>query len=58
MEERRWQTQYNMKKSSPAFMARWSAGDLEALREMNNHAIAMRGLPLGTLDDIARWEGS
>lgn len=56
MEEKRWhQTQYDMKKSSPAFMARWSAGDLEAIKEMNNHAIAMR-LPTGTLADIERWE--
>jgi hypothetical protein len=58
MEERRWhETQYNMKRTSAAFMARWSAGDLEAVREMNNHAIAMR-LPIGTLEDIKRWEGA
>jgi hypothetical protein len=59
MEERRWhEAQYNMKRSSAEFMRRWSAGDLEAIREMNNHAIGMRGLPLGTLEDIKRWEGS
>jgi hypothetical protein len=54
MEEKRWhQAQYDMKRTSAAFMARWSAGDLEAIKEMNNHAIAMR-LPTGTLEDIKR----
>jgi hypothetical protein len=31
----------------------WAAGS--TIREMNNHAVAMR-LPLGTLADIERWE--
>jgi hypothetical protein len=57
VEERKWhEQQYEMKRSSPAFMAKWSAGDLEAVRDMQRHAIAMR-LPLGTLDDIKRWGG-
>ena len=57
VEEKRWhETQYNMKKSSAAFMAKWSSGDLDAIKQMNDHAIAMR-LPLGTLADIQRWKG-
>jgi hypothetical protein len=58
MEEKRWhETQYNNRKNDAEFMRRWTAGDTEALKIMRDHAIAMR-LPLGTLADIARWEGS
>lgn len=57
-EEKRWhEQQWKEKSNSPAFMARWNAREADAIREMNNHAVAMR-LPTGTLDDIKRWEGS
>jgi hypothetical protein len=55
MEERQWhESQYEMRRKDAAFMQRWSPGDMEAIKIMRDHAIG-KSLPIGTLQDIERW---
>jgi hypothetical protein len=55
MQERQYhESQYEMRRKDAAFMARWSAGDMEAIKIMRDHAIG-KSLPIGTLQDIERW---
>jgi hypothetical protein len=48
---------YNEKRNNREFMNRWIGGDPQAIKEMHDHAIAMR-MPDGSLEDVRRWEGS
>jgi hypothetical protein len=58
MQERQWhESQYELRRKDAAFMARWSAGDMEAIKIMRDHAIG-KSLPIGSLQDIERWERS
>ena len=57
MQERNWhQNQYELRRRDFAFMARWSSGDMEAIKIMRDHAIG-KSLPIGTLEEIKAWEG-
>jgi hypothetical protein len=46
---------YERYRKDAAFMARWSAGDMEAIKIMRDHAIG-KSLPIGTLQQINDWE--
>jgi hypothetical protein len=50
-----YEAQYQSHKADTAFMARWSAGDREAIAKMALLASG-RKLPVGTPDQIAAWE--
>jgi hypothetical protein len=54
-ELRQHKVQYEANQSNPDFMTKWMAGSKWHIEEMNRLAVAMR-LPIGTLQDIERWQ--